>query len=115
MKYLINLSIFFIFSLNLFSQSVYVSPNGDDNNDGSIHSPFKTISVALSSLNSDTIILLNGVYREKINLLVDSIPDMCIGADVIVGFPGESELEFASITNFIKALPISYLHVFSYS
>ena len=66
MKYLINLSIFFIFSLNLFSQSVYVSPNGDDNNDGSIHSPFKTISVALSSLNSDTIILLNGVYREEI-------------------------------------------------
>lgn len=57
----------------------------------------------------------NRVYREKINLLVDSIPDICIGADVIVGFPGESDLEFASTTNFIKALPISYLHVFTYS
>jgi len=55
------------------------------------------------------------VYKEKINLLVDSIPDICLGADVIVGFPGESELEFASTTNFIKSLPISYLHVFSYS
>ena len=55
------------------------------------------------------------VYKEKINLLVNSIPDICIGADVIVGFPGESESEFASTINFIKNLPISYLHVFSYS
>jgi len=55
------------------------------------------------------------VYREKINLLVDSIQDICIGADVIVGFPGESEAEFASTMNFIKTLPISYLHVFGYS
>ena len=55
------------------------------------------------------------LYRNKINTIVNKIDDVCIGADVIVGFPGETDKEFNETINFIKDLPISYLHVFSYS
>ena len=55
------------------------------------------------------------LYREKIQSIHNSIQDVCIGADVIVGFPGESNKEFNETLKFIKALPISYLHVFPYS
>ena len=55
------------------------------------------------------------LYRKKINIITKSIPDVCIGADVIVGFPNETEEEFNKTLHFIKDLPISYLHVFSYS
>ena len=43
------------------------------------------------------------------------MPDACIGADVIVGFPGETEAEFKKTMNFLIDLPIAYLHVFTYS
>ena len=55
------------------------------------------------------------LYREKINAIARSIPNVCIGADVIVGFPEETEEEFDKTRHFIKDLPISYLHVFNYS
>ena len=55
------------------------------------------------------------LYRKKINIITKSIPNVCIGADVIVGFPNETEEEFNKTLRFIKDLPISYLHVFSYS
>jgi len=55
------------------------------------------------------------LYRKKIETITKMIPDVCIGADVIVGFPGETEQEFNKTLHFIKDLPISYLHVFSYS
>ena len=55
------------------------------------------------------------LYHEKIKKIKDEIPNVCIGADVIVGFPNEDELEFNKTLNFIKNLNISYLHVFSYS
>ncbi|MEN6607635.1 MAG: tRNA (N(6)-L-threonylcarbamoyladenosine(37)-C(2))-methylthiotransferase MtaB, partial [Bryobacteraceae bacterium] len=42
-------------------------------------------------------------------------PDASIGADVMVGFPGETDAEFEENRAFIEALPITYLHVFSYS
>jgi threonylcarbamoyladenosine tRNA methylthiotransferase MtaB len=48
----------------------------------------------------------------KIN---DEIKDVGIGVDVIVGFPGESEKHFENTYTFLESLPISYLHVFSYS
>ena len=51
----------------------------------------------------------------KSKKLKDEIPNVCIGADVIVGFPNEDEIEFNKTLNFIKNLNISYLHVFSYS
>ena len=43
------------------------------------------------------------------------MPDACIGVDVIVGFPGETEEEFLKTYYFLNELPISYLHVFTYS
>ena len=43
------------------------------------------------------------------------MPHCCIGADVIVGFPGETEEEFLKTYHFLNELDISYLHVFSYS
>ena len=55
------------------------------------------------------------LYREKINAIAKSIPNVCIGADVNVGIPEETEEEFDKTLHFIKDLPISYLHVFNYS
>jgi threonylcarbamoyladenosine tRNA methylthiotransferase MtaB len=55
------------------------------------------------------------VYGNKVQAIIKAIPNVCIGADVIVGFPGETEQEFEKTLHFIKDLPISYLHVFSYS
>ena len=43
------------------------------------------------------------------------MPDAAIGVDVIVGFPGETEEKFLETYNFINELPITYLHVFTYS
>ncbi len=55
------------------------------------------------------------LYRNKIEKIIAEIKDVCIGADVIVGFPGETAEEFNKTLHFIKELPISYLHVFTYS
>lgn len=55
------------------------------------------------------------LYFEKINLIKSLIPDAGIGADVIVGFPNESEKHFQDTFDFIHSLDVSYLHVFTYS
>jgi len=55
------------------------------------------------------------LYLEKINKISEKIKNVCIGADVIVGFPGETDEEFNKTLNFIRELNLSYLHVFSYS
>jgi len=55
------------------------------------------------------------MYFNKVKLIQKSLPNACIGADVIVGFPGESDKDFEVTYNFIKSLDINYLHVFSYS
>ena len=55
------------------------------------------------------------IYKNKVLKIVKEIPEVCIGADVIVGFPGETDELFNSTLNFIRDLPISYLHVFTYS
>ena len=55
------------------------------------------------------------LYKEKVLKIAKEIPEVCIGADVIVGFPGETDELFNSTLNFIKDLPLSYLHVFTYS
>ena len=54
-------------------------------------------------------------YLECISTIKDLIPDATIGADVIVGFPGESDNNFTETLHFIDKLNISYLHVFTYS
>ena len=55
------------------------------------------------------------LYAKRIKLIKELMPQACIGVDVIVGFPGESEEEFNKTVDFLKSLPISYLHVFTYS
>ncbi len=54
-------------------------------------------------------------YSDLIYKVNDKIRDLGIGVDVIVGFPGETEEDFLQTYNFLKELPISYLHVFTYS
>jgi threonylcarbamoyladenosine tRNA methylthiotransferase MtaB len=55
------------------------------------------------------------IYEELIHKLNAEIPNVAIGADVIVGFPGETEKNFENTFRFIDKLPVSYLHVFNYS
>ncbi len=55
------------------------------------------------------------MYKNKIQMIKEIIPEACIGADVIVGFPNESDDDFDTTYNFIDNLEINYLHVFSYS
>ena len=54
-------------------------------------------------------------YRELVHRVKEKIPECGIGADVIVGFPGETPTRFESTCSFLTDLPISYLHVFTYS
>lgn len=54
-------------------------------------------------------------FRDLIKRLLDALPDMAIGIDVMVGFPGEGEKEFENTLEFIKEIPVAYLHVFPYS
>jgi len=55
------------------------------------------------------------LYRQRIQLIKDKIPHACIGVDVITGFPGETHELFLNTMQFIQSLPVSYLHVFTYS
>jgi threonylcarbamoyladenosine tRNA methylthiotransferase MtaB len=54
-------------------------------------------------------------YAEKIRKIREAIPDGAIGADVMVGFPGETDELFEESRSFIEHLPFTYLHVFTYS
>jgi threonylcarbamoyladenosine tRNA methylthiotransferase MtaB len=58
---------------------------------------------------------LREVYAERVNKIRTLMPSACIGVDVIVGFPGESDANFLETYEFINELNISYLHVFTYS
>ena len=58
---------------------------------------------------------LTGLFAERVQQIKSSNPDTCIGVDVIVGFPGETDEDFAATVHFLKDLDISYLHVFTYS
>ncbi len=55
------------------------------------------------------------LYAEKVGLIKMMMPHCCIGVDVIVGFPGETDEDFEDTVNFLQSLDISYLHVFTYS
>lgn len=55
------------------------------------------------------------VYVDRVETIKSVMPQACIGVDVIVGFPGETEAHFLETYNFLNELDISYLHVFAYS
>ncbi|OGU72203.1 MAG: tRNA (N(6)-L-threonylcarbamoyladenosine(37)-C(2))-methylthiotransferase MtaB [Ignavibacteria bacterium RIFCSPLOWO2_02_FULL_55_14] len=54
-------------------------------------------------------------YADRVRMIADAVPDAGIGADVIVGFPGENDLHFRETEQFLSDLPVTYLHVFPYS
>ena len=58
---------------------------------------------------------LTKLYNDRVNKIREVMPDAAIGVDVIVGFPGETEELFMETYNFLNELPITYLHVFTYS
>lgn len=58
---------------------------------------------------------LTALYTNRVKKIREMLPDACIGVDVIVGFPEETEEKFLETYKFLSELPISYLHVFTYS
>ena len=56
-----------------------------------------------------------GRWADRVQRIIDYMPDACIGADVIVGFPAETEERFENTVAFLSDLPIAYLHAFTYS
>ncbi len=58
---------------------------------------------------------LSHLFEERVLKIKSAMPDACIGVDVIVGFPGETEKDFLDTYEFLNRLNISYLHVFTYS
>lgn len=54
-------------------------------------------------------------YAEKVLLIKKLMPDACVACDVITGFPGETDEDFEETYHFLEELPISYMHVFTYS
>jgi threonylcarbamoyladenosine tRNA methylthiotransferase MtaB len=55
------------------------------------------------------------LYAERVSLIKTFMPHCCIGVDVIVGFPGETDADFEETFDFLQSLDVSYLHVFTYS
>lgn len=58
---------------------------------------------------------LTQLYSDRVTLIKQKMPDACIGVDVIVGFPGETDDDFLETYHYLNNLDISYLHVFTYS
>lgn len=58
---------------------------------------------------------LTKLYNDRVHKIREVMPHAAIGVDVIVGFPGETEEKFMETYNFLNGLPITYLHVFTYS
>ncbi|MCL4157319.1 UNVERIFIED_CONTAM: hypothetical protein GTU68_056642 [Idotea baltica] len=77
------------------------------------HIPLQSGSDALLKLMKRR--YLTALYTERIKRIKQEIPNCCIGVDVIVGFPGETDEHFLETYNFLNRLNISYLHVFTYS
>jgi threonylcarbamoyladenosine tRNA methylthiotransferase MtaB len=78
------------------------------------------LHIPLQSGHDRVLLLMNRHYttlhfREILEGLAAAIPDICLGCDVIAGFPGETDEEFAASYRFIDSLPIAYLHVFPFS
>ena len=58
---------------------------------------------------------LKDLYEDRVQTIKQLMPDACIGVDIIVGFPGETDEEFMETYAFVRDLPVSYFHVFTYS
>ncbi len=60
-------------------------------------------------------VYLRDQFRDRVEKLRAALPELCLGTDVIVGFPGETDEEFANTEAFLEEIPMDYLHVFPYS
>lgn len=58
---------------------------------------------------------MTNLYQERVQKIKEVMPNCCVGVDVIVGFPGETEEHFLETYHFLNDMDISYLHVFTYS
>lgn len=58
---------------------------------------------------------LRKTYTDRVHKIKEMMPNACIGVDVIVGFPGETDALFLETYRYLQEMPISYLHVFTYS
>lgn len=77
------------------------------------HIPLQSGSDALLKLMKRR--YMTGLYTERVARIKSVMPNCCIGVDVIVGFPGETEEHFLETYHYLNELDISYLHVFTYS
>jgi threonylcarbamoyladenosine tRNA methylthiotransferase MtaB len=77
------------------------------------HIPLQSGSDALLKLMKRR--YMTNLYEERVQKIKKVMPNCCIGVDVIVGFPGETEEHFLETYHFLNDLEISYLHVFTYS
>ncbi len=77
------------------------------------HIPLQSGSDALLKLMKRR--YMSNLYVDRVKKIKATMPDACIGVDVIVGFPGETDELFLETYNFLNQLDISYLHVFTYS
>lgn len=77
------------------------------------HIPLQSGSDALLKLMKRR--YMTGLYTERVARIKTVMPNCCIGVDVIVGFPGETEEHFLATYHYLNELDISYLHVFTYS
>ncbi len=78
------------------------------------------LHIPLQSGHDETLVRMNRRYtvdqfREVINLCHKRLPDLSIGIDILAGFPGETDAQFAAGKKFLKSLDFAYLHVFPYS
>ncbi len=78
-----------------------------------LHIPLQSGDDAiLASMNRD---YTASFYRELLLHIEQKVPDVALGADVIVGYPGEGDAEFQNTVNLVEESPLTHLHVFSYS
>jgi threonylcarbamoyladenosine tRNA methylthiotransferase MtaB len=57
----------------------------------------------------------SGFYRDLLVRIAKAVPGVALGADIMVGYPGEGEPEFQNTLRFVESVPLTHLHVFSYS
>jgi threonylcarbamoyladenosine tRNA methylthiotransferase MtaB len=91
--------------LNFISRSTMVCPH--------LHLPLQSGSDSVLSRMDRG--YSTSFYRDLLEKVVQAIPQVNLGCDLIAGFPGESEEEFTQTLNFVESLPLSYLHVFPFS
>ena len=98
---------------NLLSDEILLLTQQSDKMCKHFHIPLQSGSLKILKLMQRR--YKSEYYSEVIHKATELIDNLGIGVDVIVGFPGETEDDFLTTYNFIKDLPVSYLHVFTYS